>query len=104
MLTFSSIESSVPFLIKFTIDRLSMQEPGTLPLLAGIAFGLSLLRGIVGLMNRTSGAMKMYNVAGLFMSLGLLALFFGLLNTALKDKEVPSAVRVAKNLRPSFSY
>ena len=48
MLVFSGIESSVPFLIKFTIDNLSMQQPGTLPMLAGLAFGLSMLRGIVG--------------------------------------------------------
>jgi len=48
MLAFSSIESSVPFLIKFIIDNLSMQRPDTLPLLAGLAFGLSMLRGIVG--------------------------------------------------------
>jgi subfamily B ATP-binding cassette protein MsbA len=48
MLAFSSIESSVPFLIKFTIDRLSTQEPDLLPLLAGLAFGLSVTRGLVG--------------------------------------------------------
>jgi subfamily B ATP-binding cassette protein MsbA len=48
MLAFSSIESSVPFLIKYTIDNLSMQQPGTLPLLAALAFCLSMLRGIVG--------------------------------------------------------
>jgi subfamily B ATP-binding cassette protein MsbA len=48
MLAFSSIESSVPFLIKFIIDNLSMQRPDTLPLLAGLAFGLSTVRGIVG--------------------------------------------------------
>jgi subfamily B ATP-binding cassette protein MsbA len=48
MLAFSSIESSVPFLIKFMIDRLSTQEPGTLPMLAGLAFGLSVARGLVG--------------------------------------------------------
>jgi subfamily B ATP-binding cassette protein MsbA len=48
MLAFSSIESSVPFLIKYTIDNLSMQRPGTLPLLAALAFSLSMLRGIVG--------------------------------------------------------
>jgi ATP-binding cassette, subfamily B, bacterial MsbA len=48
MLAFSSIESSVPFLIKYTIDNLSMQRSGTLPLLAALAFSLSMLRGIVG--------------------------------------------------------
>jgi hypothetical protein len=59
-----------------------------------VALG-SVLRGIVGLMKPSSGAIKTYNIAGLFMALGLLALFYGLLNTALKDKEVPAAVRVA---------
>ncbi|HJW69237.1 MAG TPA: ABC transporter transmembrane domain-containing protein, partial [Candidatus Binatia bacterium] len=48
MLAFSGIESSVPFLIKFTVDNLSMQQPGTLPMLAGLAFGMSALRGLVG--------------------------------------------------------
>lgn len=59
-----------------------------------VALG-TILRGIVGLMKPSSGAFKTYNVAGLFMALGLLGLFYGFIDTALKNKDVPSAVRVA---------
>ena len=48
MLAFSAIESSVPFLIKFIIDQLGSQQRDMLPKLAGLALGLSLLRGGVG--------------------------------------------------------
>src|SRR5262249_26908280 len=48
MLAFSAIESSVPFLIKFIIDQLGSQQRDMLPRLAGLALGLSLLRGGVG--------------------------------------------------------
>ncbi len=67
-----------------------------------VALG-TVLRGIVGLMKPSSGAMKTYNVAGLFMALGLLGLFYGLLNTALKDKDVPASVRVAITLVAAFT-
>jgi len=70
--------------------------------LALVALG-TVLRGIVGLMKPSSGAMKTYNIAGLFMALGLLGLFYGLLNTALKDKDVPSAVRVAVVIAAVFA-
>src|SRR5262249_11073174 len=56
MLVFSSIESSVPFLIKFTIDNLSMQQPGMLPLLAGLSFCLSLMPCLLGFVARDPNA------------------------------------------------
>jgi subfamily B ATP-binding cassette protein MsbA len=49
MLAFSGIESSVPFLIKFTFDQVfSRQQPEHLQLAVALALALALLRGGVG--------------------------------------------------------
>jgi subfamily B ATP-binding cassette protein MsbA len=49
MLGFSGIESSVPFLIKFTFDQVfTRQQPGHLQLAVALALLLALLRGGVG--------------------------------------------------------
>jgi subfamily B ATP-binding cassette protein MsbA len=49
MLAFSGIESSVPFLIKFTFDQVfTRQQPEHLQLAVGLALALALLRGGVG--------------------------------------------------------
>jgi ATP-binding cassette, subfamily B, bacterial MsbA len=49
MLAFSGVESSVPFLIKFTFDQVfTRQQPEHLQLAVGLALALALLRGGVG--------------------------------------------------------
>jgi subfamily B ATP-binding cassette protein MsbA len=49
MLAFSAIESSVPFLIKFTFDQVfSRQQAEHLQLAVGFALGLAMLRGAFG--------------------------------------------------------
>jgi hypothetical protein len=59
-----------------------------------IALGL-LLRGIAGLINPGSGAAyKMGQVAGMFISFGLLGLFYVIVNWG-REKDLPTAVRVA---------
>jgi subfamily B ATP-binding cassette protein MsbA len=49
MLAFSAIESSVPFLIKFTFDQVfSQQRPEHLRVAVALALGLAMLRGAIG--------------------------------------------------------